>query len=98
MRAMFPVPRITESFIDVVIESLGWKRYVDIRDPEAGELNADYVSRHAILELKIFEEEGLQKSERQTKIASLCKAFASVGAAVDLDLDHAPVDIRRGLE
>ena len=98
MRVLFPIPRITESFIDRVIESLGWKRYVDIRNPEAGELNADYVSKQAVLELKIFEEEGLETPERQTRIASLYRDFASVGGVVDLDLDNTPAHLRRELE
>ncbi|KAF0190495.1 MAG: hypothetical protein FD165_2663 [Gammaproteobacteria bacterium] len=95
---MFPIPRITESFIDGVIENLGWRRYVDIREPLDGEMNVDYVSPHELMELKIFEEEGLQKSERQTKIAALYREVASAGAIVDIELDHVPDDIRREFE
>jgi hypothetical protein len=98
MRVMFPVPRITESFIDGVIETLRWKRYVDIREPIEGELNADYVSPNEVLELKIFEEEGLEKSERQSKIATLYERFTTDKGIVDLELDQAPIEIRRELD
>ena len=84
--------------MDGVIEMLGWKRYVDIREPIEGELNADYVSPNEVLELKVFEEEGLDKTERQSKIAALYERFTTDKGVIDLELDQAPIEIRRELE
>lgn len=85
--------------MDGVIESLGWQRYADIRRPADGELNADYVAPTGdILELKIFEEEGLGRRERQSRIADLYRRVSASESIVNIDLDHAPDAIRHELE
>lgn len=71
---------------------------MNVRNPADGEQNADYVSAHAVLELKIFEEEGFEKIERQDKIAALYSEVNSAGAWVDLELNNVPLQIRRQLE
>jgi len=62
---MFPIPRITESFVDSIAQDLGWRRYLDAHTPSDGRLNADYLGNNAIIELKIMKEEGLDKELRQ---------------------------------
>jgi len=98
MESMFPVPRITESFIDGVADQLGWKRFSAVRSVAEGEQNADYVAPSGILELKIFEEEGLDKTERQSKLAHLFESVSAGDDVVDIDLNSAPEKIRQKLE
>ena len=57
--AMFPIPKITEPFIDGVIQSMGWHRYTGKYPVIEGQENSDYLSQNDVLELKIFEEEGI---------------------------------------
>lgn len=71
MKIMFPIPRITESFVDSVVHDLGWQRYLDLHTPLEGRLNADYLGEGAIIELKILEEQGLRESRTLKKA---CKA------------------------
>ena len=66
---MFPIPRITESFVDSIADDMSWQRYIDAHTPRDGRLNADYLGAGAIIELKIIEEEGLDKAGRQNKLA-----------------------------
>jgi hypothetical protein len=84
---MFPVPRITESFVDLVAHDLGWQRYLNVRTPLEGRLNADYLGDGAIIELKILEEEGLEKAERQGKLAKLLSLSESNGKEVDISFE-----------
>ena len=67
MKIAFPIPRITESFIDKAVEKIGGRRLKKSEKSE-GFQNADYVLLGAVAELKIFEEEGLEKESRQDKI------------------------------
>ena len=95
---MFPIPRITESFVDAVAKTLGWNRYSDHHTPAMGRQNADYLSNDAIIELKIIEEERLEKVESQEKLANL---FSSVGISsdeVDISFEHIPIEIRSEIE
>ena len=55
---MFPVPRITESFMDGVMYEMGWCRYTDKHPVAEGQLNADYLGSDSLAELNFFEEEG----------------------------------------
>lgn len=95
---IFPVPRISEGFVDAVISDIGGRRLSDIYRIKEGELNADYVLQGSIIELKIIEEEGLEKQKRQDKIASLFEAHGIEGGEIDLRLDSVPETIRKGFE
>jgi hypothetical protein len=95
---MFPIPKITESFIDVVMTEISWHRYAEMYPVVEGQLNADYVGPNSVGELKIFEEEGLEKDERQKAIAELLTPYAANGDIVDLELDTIPSEIRRKFE
>ena len=92
---MFPIPRITESFVDSVVHDLGWQRYLDVHTPLEGRLNADYLTDGAIIELKILEEEGLEKAERQNKLAKLFTLSHGNASEVDIDFERIPDSIKR---
>lgn len=95
---MFPIPKITESFIDDVMSKISWHRYAEVYPVVEGQLNADYVGPNAVAELKIFEEEGLAKEERQKAIAELFSPYASNGSVVDIELETIPSEISREFE
>ena len=95
---MFPIPKITESFIDGVIQSMGWHRYTDKYPVIEGQENADYLSQNDVLELKIFEEEGILKSNRKTKIAALFKKLSTSSNQVNIDIENIPDEIRNEFE
>jgi len=67
MKIFFPIPRITESFIDKAVEKIEGRRLNEGEKSE-GIQNADYILPGAVAELKILEEEGLEKKSRQNKI------------------------------
>jgi hypothetical protein len=69
--AHFPIPRLSEGFIDDVVAKAGGKRTSSFWTPPQGTQNADYLFPGAIAELKILEEEGLWKESRQDKLAKL---------------------------
>lgn len=95
---MFPVPRITESFVDGVIYEMGWCRYTDKYSAVTGQLNADYIASNSLAEVKIFEEEGLLKKERQDKLSALYEAYNTPGQEIDIDIENVPDMIRREFE
>lgn len=64
------IGRITEADFDEMIVAAGGRRYVADHSAEQYP-NADYILNEAILELKLIEEEGLNKNARQKKIAEL---------------------------
>jgi hypothetical protein len=92
---MFPIPRITESFVDGVVHDLGWRRYLDAHLPRDGRLNADYLAHGSIIELKIIEEEGLDKKERQEKLAKLFSLSQPHSSAIDITFENIPASIGR---
>lgn len=78
-------PRLRESFVDDLISSSGGHR---VTDEEAGgfiEKNADYVLGNYVLELKQFENEGLEVPTRQQKIAEIFERYMSEGPVHQLD-------------
>ena len=95
---MFPIPRITESFVDSVARDLGWQRYLDVHTPLKGRLNADYLADGAIIELKILEEEGLEKAERQRKLAKLLSVSELNATEVDIDFENIPASIKQEVQ
>jgi hypothetical protein len=99
VRKGFPVPRITEGFVDRIIESLGGRRPTfEERGCEKGP-NADYFLPGAVAELKIFEEEPLEKAERQTRLAKHFADRYSLPEEVRLNFENlseeAKEDFRR---
>jgi hypothetical protein len=66
----FFLQRISERDLDTIVETAGGTRVVE-DDSRETELNADYLLHESIIELKLIEEEGLEKAERRRKIAEL---------------------------
>ncbi|SQD77950.1 hypothetical protein [Moritella yayanosii] len=95
---MFKVPRITESFIDVVMSDINWQRYDEVFSYQSGVKNADYVGFDQVAELKIFEEEPLDKHARQVKIAHIFREAGIESDYVDLELDSIPEPIKFQVE
>lgn len=60
---------LTESDFDAIVVNAGGKRYTD--DPKIKELNCDYILDDAVIELKIIEEEPIEKKTKQKKLAEL---------------------------
>ena len=80
------VPRITESFIDAVVTKIGGRRLSESEIEACAGQNADYLFSDAVAELKIFEEDGLEKKARQEKIAKALSARFILPPEVDLNL------------
>jgi hypothetical protein len=78
-------PRLTEKFVDNLIEESGGHR---VTREEAGgflEKNADYILGKYVLELKHLENEGLLVESRQKKIGELFKRYLSEGSVHQID-------------
>ncbi len=58
--------------------------------------NADYSIHNGIAELKIFEEEPLQKKERQDELAAFFKEHFAISTQVDINIKHLTDDAKRG--
>ena len=95
---MFPVPRITESFMDAVASDLCWERCAERYAPNSGRHNADYLSPGYIIELKILEEEGIEKEERQEKLSRLFRSAYPNSEEIDISVEETPESIRNELE
>lgn len=74
MQPMFSIPRLTEEFLDECVRLTGGKRFTELVTPGLGMENPDYVLEQVLAEAKIFEEEGLEKASRQSRIAALLAA------------------------
>ncbi len=96
--ADFPVPRLSEGFIDDVVERAGGKRMLSCWTPPQSVQNADYLFPGGIAELKVLEEEGLLKATRQDKLASLFRRLVPSDDAMELDFDEIPPDIKGKVE
>lgn len=78
-------PKLNESFVDQLIISSGGHR---VTREEAGnfkEKNADYILGSFVLELKQFEQEGLEVSTRQEKIAKIINRYTLNAPAQQID-------------
>lgn len=64
--------KLIEDDFDRIIESAGGKR-LSVDGSREKPRNADYILDDAIIELKFVEEEGLEKQERQRKLADIFK-------------------------
>ena len=78
------IGRIFEGDIDSIIIEAGGKRLSNDSSRET-DINADYIFYDSIIELKIIEEEGLAKLERQKKLADLFKTSLSPRPTIVLD-------------
>ncbi|KAF0163922.1 MAG: hypothetical protein FD157_2601 [Rhodocyclaceae bacterium] len=91
----FCIQLISEGEIDGVIVSAGGDRAhknADRRDKRG----ADYILGDAVIELKILEENGLKKQERQARLASLFRSHCSPSRpVVVLDPNALPETARR---
>ncbi len=65
---------ISESDFDKIIYNAGGIRYTDKYDVKIGEDNCDYFLDDSAIELKIIEEEPIEKKEKQDSLAKLFKS------------------------
>lgn len=66
----FRLRRIEESDIETIVQNAGGRRAVPDESVE-DDPNADFILNEVVLELKIVEEEGFEKAQRQQKLAEL---------------------------
>ncbi|HEA68175.1 MAG TPA: hypothetical protein ENI07_15340 [Desulfobacterales bacterium] len=78
-------PRLTEEFIDRVVEGAGGHRLTKAEAAEYKKKNADYILDDFVIELKDLQQEGLAVSTRQKKIAELFSKYPSEGPVQQLD-------------
>ena len=86
MDLKFPVPKITESFMDLVVESIGGSRLTEKEKNHEQSKNADYLFMGGVGELKVIEEEPLEKKERQDRIAKEFSEKYQLPPEVDLNI------------
>jgi hypothetical protein len=79
------VPRITEAFIDSVVERAGGHRLTAEEANHERTQNADYLLDDCVFELKILDREGLDVSTRQQKLAQLFRRPLPPGGTLYLD-------------
>jgi hypothetical protein len=84
--------------MDAVAADVGWHRYLDLHTPSKGRLNADYLASGFVIELKIIEEEGIEKEQRQRKLAKLLSSVYPQNSEIDIALETTPEHIRREVE
>ena len=78
------IGKILEGDIDSIIIEAGGRRLSDDSSRET-DSNADYIFFDSVIELKIIEEEGLAKHERQKKLAELFKNSLTSRPTIVLD-------------
>lgn len=78
-------PKLTELFVDTLIEDSGGHRLTAEEAGEFREKNADYVLGSYVLELKQFENEGLAVETRQRKIGELFQRYLGDGHVRKID-------------
>lgn len=88
-------PRVTETFIDHVITRAGGHRLTKQEANNEKSRNADYLIDDYVFELKTLEEEGLEKENRQKKLANLFRDAPSPRGSVSLDPSILPEAKRR---
>lgn len=72
--------KLTESDFDEIVLNAGGQRYTD--NPKIQEKNCDYIFKDAVIELKIIEEEPIEKETKQLKLSKL---FGSDTKSVIID-------------
>ena len=76
--------KITEQFIDQVVSDAGGRRLTE-DEKKSGVKNADYLIGEYVFELKDLQEEGLEKSEHQKKIAKLFASYFPGAKEITID-------------
>lgn len=76
---------LTERDFDEVVLNVGGRRYTD--DPTIQESNCDYILSDTVIELKIIEEEPIEKKTKQEKLAKLFRSDIKTVILNPLDLD-----------
>jgi len=71
------------------VENIGGRR-LNEDEKSAGVQNADYILPGAVAELKILEEEGLEKESRQNKIKKFLSARYLLPKEVEIDIRTIP--------
>lgn len=90
----FPIHALKEGDLDSVIEEAGGDRAHP--DADKRELTgADYVLGRTVIELKMLDDEGFDKPERQAKLAALFGAIEPDRPVVVLDPAQLPPDAQR---
>lgn len=79
------ISKFTEEEFDQIIRISGGKRYTD--NPKIEEENCDYIIDNAVIELKIIEEEPIEKESKQKKLADLFRSDIKTVILNPLDLD-----------
>src|SRR6476646_10256274 len=74
------IKNVSEADFDGVVQTAGGSRITS-------EGSADYRLNEAVIELKLIQEEGFEKSSRQAKIAALFRAQQPKAPVVVLDPD-----------
>jgi hypothetical protein len=97
LQTMFPVPRLTEAFVDEVVRRIGGRRFTNLYAPPPGMLNPDYLFRGFLAEAKILEEEGLEKPTRQAKLAKLLEESEQDLTQEDF-YESATLELKRQIE
>ena len=89
-------PKLSEAFMDRVVQVAGGSRYQPPGPEHARKSNADYRIDDFVVELKDIEENALAKPSRQKRLAELMRQAGCDQAAVPLDLAliKDPVDRR----
>lgn len=78
-------PRLSEEFINKVIHDAGGHRLTKEEAADFKEKNADYILEEFVLELKDLQEEGLDVSTRQIKIANIFLKYPTEGPVRKID-------------
>lgn len=79
------VPRLTEKFMDGVVERAGGRRLTAEESNHERSRNADYLLDDCVFELKILEAEGLEVGTRQERLAELFRRPVAPDSTVLLD-------------
>jgi hypothetical protein len=85
---------ISESDIDEIVRTAGGIRAHEDAHRRARK-GADYRLKDAVIELKILEEDGLSKPERQAKLAALFQKVTPDRPVIVLDKNRLPESLRR---
>ncbi|MEI6197713.1 MAG: hypothetical protein WCS42_25650 [Verrucomicrobiota bacterium] len=88
-------PKVTEAFVDSVVVKAGGKRFVPTGPKNLLPRNADYVIDDHIFDLKILEDESLENTSTQDKLAKIFKAAFPGRTSITIDPTQLPPELRR---
>lgn len=96
MKILQPVPKVSESFMDAVIMGIGGRRLSEEELRLIPGANADYIIDTSVVELKVFEEEPLEKKERQDELAAYLTDNFLVPPEVDINIKNLNDEAKHG--